>query len=94
MVDRLTIKERLRASVASRDASRVAAVFELPPISPVKSEAPKRQHHENLQDGSVDWSVVLSSLLDAHEAAEAVSYLFHLIAEKKHTHVHVRLIGC
>jgi hypothetical protein len=72
MVNQHALKETLRASLALRDPFRVASAFELPQIAQSKLELPKRQHQESLQDGSVDWSGVLSSLLDAHQAAEKV----------------------
>lgn len=65
----------MRAAVASRDPYRVAKALDLPPISPQKRGTPNT-HKETLQDADgMDWSNVLSSWLDACDAASKVRIL-------------------
>lgn len=68
-------KEELRAAVNSRDPYKVGNVLgDLPSLSPQKQGTPKT-HRESLQDADgVDWSNVLSSWLDACDAASKVSH--------------------
>lgn len=62
-------KQELKAALASRDPYRVANVLgDLPPISPQTQGTPKT-HKESLHVDGTDWSNVLSSWLDACDAA-------------------------
>ena len=76
-------KQELRLALASRDPYRLAQVLDLPPISPQQQGTPKI-HNETLQaaDG-VDWSNVLSSWLDACDAASKVSERYCLVTVER-----------
>jgi hypothetical protein len=66
--------QELKAALASRDPYRVANVLgDLPPISPQTKGTPKT-HKESLHVDGTDWSNVLSSWLDACDAASKVSH--------------------
>lgn len=68
----MSAKQELKTALASRDPYRIAKALELPPISPQQQGTPIT-HKETLQDASgVDWSNVLSSYLDACDAATKV----------------------
>jgi hypothetical protein len=72
-------KQELKAALASRDPYRVANVLgDLPPISPQTQVTPKT-HKESLHVDGTDWSNVLSSWLDACDAASKVSHECEMI---------------
>lgn len=72
MVDPQLLKQKLWASLDAHDASRLASVVLLPPISPRKGPEPApRGNADSLIVRNVDYGGLLAALIDAHAAAEA-----------------------
>lgn len=68
----MTSASVLRSAIDSGDPHRIGKVLELPPIAPVKLESTKsKSHSERYNDGTIEWSPVLSAYLDAAAAAKA-----------------------
>ena len=68
-------KQELKDALASHDPYRVANVLgDLPPIAKQKQQGTLKTHKESLNVDGTDWSNVLSSWLDACDAATKVSH--------------------
>ena len=79
MVNIRAKKQALENALIGQDALRVANVFELPPIAPTDSSnlpEPRKHNLQSLYVGDNDYGGVLTSLLDATAAAEAVRTFF------------------
>jgi hypothetical protein len=74
MVNRRSKREALRSALTSQDHVAVARALALPPISETKiSGDPQKAQPESLLVENIDYASVLTALLDACTAAEAVS---------------------
>ncbi|MGK3754562.1 MAG: hypothetical protein ACI8RD_006871 [Bacillariaceae sp.] len=77
MVNIRAKKQALENALIDQDAQRIAACFELPPIVPSTDgrnlPEPRKHNLQSLIVGDNDCGGLLTSLLDATEAAEAVS---------------------
>jgi len=75
MVNIRAKKQALENALIDQDAHRVAKVFELPPIVPTDSRnlpEPRKHNLQSLYVGENDYGGLLTFLLDATAAAEAV----------------------
>jgi hypothetical protein len=64
-------KEEFRAAI--RDPFVLAKVLKVPQVASTKKPTPPSKSSEHLQDNGTDWSIVLSTWLDACQAAVDVS---------------------
>lgn len=72
MVNRRAKKDEFRLALRSRDPYALATILSIPRIAETKLEEPQIPGpREQLEENGNDWSAVLSSWLDAYEAAEA-----------------------
>lgn len=80
MVDGRAMRQKLGSALDAQDPSAIANALQLPPISKTKQgQEPKSHNPQSLTVNDVDYSGLLTSLLDASAAAESVSYWYWLL---------------
>ena len=78
MVNGQAMKQKLGSALAAQDSNGVAKALQLPPISTTKGPEPTPINRQSLTVNEVDYGTLLTSLLDACNAAECVS--FHAVS--------------
>ena len=74
MVNGQAMKQKLGSALAAQDSNGVAKALQLPPISTTKGPEPTPINRQSLTVNEVDYGSLLTSLLDACNAAECVSF--------------------
>ena len=74
MVNGQAMKQKLGSALAAQDSNGVARALQLPPISTTKGPEPTPINRQSLTVNEVDYGSLLTSLLDACNAAECVSF--------------------